>query len=60
MKLVNARFNKLSDICADIGQVSLASVVIPFLVDGFNLRMAVLGLAVLFLFWLSSLLLARK
>ena len=60
MDLAASRFNKLADICADIGQVSLASVVLPFLFDRFDLRVVILGLAVSFMFWLTSVLLARR
>lgn len=60
MNLVDARFNKLSDICADIGQVSLGSVVIPFLVDEFEPLMVYWGLIISFTFWMLSFLLVRK
>lgn len=49
-----AQFNRLSAICADIAQVALGSVVVPFLFDRFNLLIVLLGLTAAFTFWLIS------
>lgn len=54
-----AKLNKLSDICADIAQVAFASIVLPFLIDKFDLRMVLLGVITALTFWAASLILAR-
>lgn len=54
-----AKLNKLSDICADIAQIALASVIAPFLIDKFNPLMLLLGTGMAFVFWGASLILAR-
>lgn len=53
------RLNKLSDICADIAQIALASVIAPFLIDKFNPPMLLLGVGMSFVFWGASLIFAR-
>lgn len=59
MELTAIRYRKLSDICADIGQVALASIAIPFFFDTFNPPVALLGAATAIMFWYASLLLLR-
>lgn len=58
--LIEARINRLSEICADIGQVCLASIVIPFLIDKDDSSMIILGLFSATGSWILSLLLVRK
>ena len=55
MLLTSHQLEKLSDICADIGQVSLASVFVPYFLDTPQPSLALLGLAVSLVFWLFSL-----
>lgn len=55
----NARLNKLSDICSDVALVSLASIVIPFAIDKFNVTMLILGTITTITFWLLSFLFVR-
>jgi len=53
----------LSDVCRDVGQVSLASAVVPPLISGLDrelLRVVTLGVAVSLVFWLLSILLVRR
>ncbi len=59
IKKTNARLNRLSNICSDIAQIALASIVIPFLIDKFNPIMLVWGLVMTFTFWIFSILLAK-
>ena len=54
MKPTKGRLDRLSDICARVAEISILSVVIPFLFDKFNLAMIVLGLVVAFVFWTLS------
>lgn len=54
-----ARLNRISSICADIAQVAMASIVIPFLIDKFDPVMLLLGLITAFIFWVFSLLAVR-
>lgn len=51
---MSSKANKLSEICADISQVSLASVVIPFTFDKYNPELAVFGIIITFMFWTFS------
>jgi uncharacterized membrane protein (Fun14 family) len=53
-----ARLNRLSDISADIGQIAVLSLVIPY-IDKFNIAMIVLGIIAASLFWWLSWYLAR-
>ncbi len=53
------RVERLSQISSDIAQVSLASIVVPFLFDKFNLAMLILGIFVSLLFWSVSITLAK-
>lgn len=56
----HAQFQKLADISADIGQVALASIAIPFFLDSYHPLVALLGVAVSFTFWTLSLLLIKQ
>ena len=59
MGITEARLNRLSDICSDVAQLALASIVIPFIFDKFNMPMIILGLITSLSFWLLSYYLAR-
>lgn len=48
------QFKRLSDFFADIAQVSLASVAVPFLIDEFNLLRASLGIGFALFFYAMS------
>ncbi len=50
----NDKRNAYSDIFRGIAEISLASVVIPFVFDRFNLLMLVLGVLVMLGFWFAS------
>lgn len=47
---------KLSDICADIAQVSLASLAVPFIIGEKDWAFAASGLIIALIFWIFSLL----
>lgn len=58
MNATDARLNRLSGICADVAQVCLASIVIPFLFEKFDLIVLLWGSATTLTFWFLSLLFA--
>lgn len=58
-KLSSHQLDRLSDIYAQIGTVSLASIAIPSLLDKFNLLIVVLGLSVAVLCWFISIYIRR-
>ncbi len=60
MSLHQEKFNKLSDICADIAQVFFGSVFISFALDRSKLEMIVSGLILSLLFWIASISLVKK
>jgi len=60
VNIYNARINRISEICADTGQVCLGSVVIPFLINEFDIIILLFGLMFSFIFWTGSVLLVRK
>lgn len=55
----NDQIAKLSDIASDIGLVALASVVLPAVLDKFNLLMIILGSVAALALWIISILLRR-
>jgi len=57
--IFKARINRISEICMDIGQVCLASIVIPFLLNKSDIIKVFLGLAFSFSFWTISVLLVK-
>jgi len=59
MALSHPQFQKLSDITADVGQVVVASVVIPLFIDSFHPLVAILGLMAAVACWATSLLLLK-
>jgi hypothetical protein len=58
-KLTGRRVKKLSDIASDVGLVSLASVVLPAVLDKFNPLMILLGGVIAIGFWTLSILLTK-
>lgn len=54
VKLKKRQLDKLSDIASDVGLVALAVVVIPAVLDKFDLVKVVLGLSATVLCWLVS------
>ena len=59
VKLSDAQFNKLSDILANIGLLTLGSTVIPALFTEFNLIALLSGAVLSALIWISTLWLVR-
>lgn len=59
-RLSSKRLNRLSEICADIGLVSLGSVALPAILDKLNLILIVSGLLSSAIFWSASIWLAGK
>lgn len=55
MQFSPTQINRLSEIAADIGQVMLASVVIPYFIDAHRPSLALSGLGLSLFFWLISL-----
>ena len=53
-QLTTSQINKLSDISADIAQVFLASVALPYIIDIFRPMLAVFGIALAVGFWIIS------
>ena len=60
MKFSHTQVAKLSDISADVAQVILASIVIPFAIDKFDQIMLIWGLVVCVLFWVLSIYWSRE
>lgn len=58
-KLNKHQLEKLSDIASDVALVSLASVVLPAILDKFNIILVVLGLLATAGFWVFSIWLRR-
>ncbi len=58
-RLNNKQLDKLSDIASDVGLISLASVVLPAILDRVNLVLVVLGLLATSGFWSFSIWLKR-
>lgn len=54
MRFTHAQRRRFADICADAGQVFLASIVLPFLVDKPNILLAIFGFASMLAFWSLS------
>ncbi len=59
MKLTSSQLKKLSDICADIAQIALGSVAIPFLLNEFQPVLALCGILLSLAFWYASLVLMK-
>ena len=60
MKLTAAQVEKMADIFEGIGQVMVASLVIPFLTNTFDLSLAVTGVVLALAAWITSLLLLEE
>jgi cellulose synthase/poly-beta-1,6-N-acetylglucosamine synthase-like glycosyltransferase len=60
MNLIYARRNRLSEIFSDIGQVCFASIFLPFMINGFDILKAIVGLILSLLSWVISLALVEK
>lgn len=62
IKLDNDQFKALSNIMADIGQVTLGSAVVPFIFGFDKTEPAVLlsGLIITFGFWILSIIFAKR
>lgn len=58
-QIKEARLRKLSDNCADVAQVALGSVVVPFIFNQFDVIIALIGLTIALGFWVMSYFLAR-
>lgn len=58
-ELSKRQLEKLSDISADIGLVALASVVLPAVLDRFNLTLATVGTTITVGSWIYSVWLRR-
>lgn len=59
MSIYNARISRISEIFMDIGQVCLASIALPFLINKSDIIKALSGLIFSFIFWAVSVLLVR-
>ncbi|MBI3289899.1 hypothetical protein HYZ78_00710 [Candidatus Microgenomates bacterium] len=54
-RLNRKQIDKLSDITSDVGLVSLASVILPALLDRFDLTLVLLGMLATVFSWITSL-----
>lgn len=57
--LTNARRNRLAGILQDIGQIALASIAIPFLLEGYQPIGAAFGIGIAIAFWYTALVLSK-
>ncbi len=53
-KLNKGQLDRVSEIYMGIGHITLASVVIPTLIDKLDFRLLILGLVTSTMFWLAS------
>ena len=60
MELNQEQIKKLADIFESIGQIMVASIVIPFLLDSFDPLVAITGGLLALAAWITSLLLLEK
>ncbi|OGH17656.1 MAG: hypothetical protein A2868_01390 [Candidatus Levybacteria bacterium RIFCSPHIGHO2_01_FULL_40_15b] len=58
-KVINAKFNRLSEICSGIGHISVATVVIPYFIDRADLIVLILGSVSAVIFYFLSLVFAK-
>lgn len=54
LKLNNKQVDKISDICSDIGLITLAAVVLPSFLDRLDIQRLLIGLMMSFLLWFFS------
>ena len=59
MEFTSVEVHKMSNIAADIGQVALGSIVVPFFLQQFTPLYAILGLVLACVAWAGSIYLAR-
>lgn len=59
MRLVNARFNRFAEVLLAIGEVSLASVVVPYIINKSNTALLVLGIIVTMISFVLSMFFTR-
>ncbi len=59
MRANSKQKDKLADICLDVAQVSLASIVVPFFIDKFDLMMLGLGIVISFISWSGAMFILR-
>ncbi len=57
--LTTGRRQRLADIMQDVGQVALASIAIPFLLEGYRLSVAAFGFGLAIAFWYIALVLSE-
>lgn len=60
MNRLSIKINRISEIFKDIAQVSLASIVIPYILDRSNLRILTIGALTTLLSWYFSVKLVKK
>lgn len=58
--LTKHQWQRFSELLGNLGLLTLASVVIPYLLNEFNLVIALFGLVISFLAWYASIVLAKK
>ncbi len=59
-KLNEGQLDRVSEIYMGMGHIAVASVVIPALIDKFDLRLLLLGIATALMFWSASVIFAGK
>lgn len=60
MNLPAHQYERLADFFADVAQVSLASIAVPYLIDSFRPITACWGVAFTVFFWIMGLFFNRK
>lgn len=60
MESLTAKVNRVSEIFEDIAQVSLASIVIPYILDKSNIDILIIGTITTLLSWYFSVKLVNK
>lgn len=60
MNTLTTKVNRISEIFKDIAQVSLASIVIPYILDRSNVRILAIGAITTLLSWYFSVKLVKK
>lgn len=60
MDIRDSFYQKLSDICADIGQICFATLVVPLINQKLETNLAISGLLLAMIFWATSLWITTK
>lgn len=60
IRLRRKQWDRLSDIIGSAGHISIASVVIPYLFDKYDLGIALLGTILAFIFWVTSVIISKR